>query len=239
VAAVTPPPAGSTPSLGEDDAYLDARNLLSQSSRDDLTVSDRRDRSASRSRSGGRRPSASSRQEQTTGAAAKRRYRSIDNPMARRTVEVTEEHFGQYEEVYLTPLLRKLSDVLGEQHDPKSLVSELEAAGAVRLEKRDGYPYDYTVLILNQDHPDVQEIQDDFYSQQSTGYNGASDSYNDYDSYDEYDEYDEDYEGGAYEEEAEAEDTHDEDAHDETSDADDVGATDDVYDEETYDEEPS
>jgi len=236
VAAVTPPPAGSTPSLGEDDAYLDARNLLSQSSRDDLTVSDRRDRSASRSRSGGSRRSASSRQEQTTGAAAKRRYRSIDNPMARRTVEVTEEHFGQYEEVYLTPLLRKLSDVLGEQHDPKSLVSELEAAGAVRLEKRDGYPYDYTVLILNQDHPDVQEIQDDFYSQQSTGYNGASDSYNDYDSYDEYDE---DYEGGAYEEEAEAEDAYDEDAHDETSDADDVGATDDVYDEETYDEEPS
>lgn len=167
VAAVNPPAPGSTPSLGEDDAYLDARNLLSQSSREDLTSGGASTRSTTR-RSQTRRS-----RESRRGRTRERpptRFRSIDNPMARRTVEITEQHFGQYEEVYLTPLLRKLSDVLGEQHDPKSLVSELEAAGAVRLEKRDGYPYDYTVLILNQDHPDVQEIQDEYYSQSSDLY---------------------------------------------------------------------
>ena len=147
--------------------------------------------------------------------------------MARRTVEITEEHFGQYKEVYLTPLLRKLSDVLGEQHDPKSLVSELEAAGAVRLEKRDGYPYDYTVLILNQDHPDVQEIQDEYYSK-SSSYNGSSDSYGDYDSYeDDYDSYEEedydDYEDAPYDD----------------ADYEDGDAYEEEYAEEDYDEEPT
>lgn len=171
VAAVSPPAPGSTPSLGEDDAYLDARNLLSQSSREDLTSGGTSNRSSNRRNQ--TRRSRESRSGRPVERAS-RRFRSIDNPMARRTVEITEEHFGQYEEVYLTPLLRKLSDVLGEQHDPKSLVSELEAAGAVRLEKRDGYPYDYTVLILNQDHPDVQEIQDEYYSRSSDLYTSTT-----------------------------------------------------------------
>jgi hypothetical protein len=144
VAAVNPPQSEALSRYAEDDAFLDARNLLSQSSRDDLLANAPADDRA-RGRSDASPPP--------------RRYRSLDNPVARRTIEITEEHFGQYEEVYLTPLLRKLSDILGDQHDPKSLVSELEAAGAVRLEKRDGYPYDYTVLIVNEDHPDVEEIQ--------------------------------------------------------------------------------
>lgn len=244
VAAVNPPPPGSTPSLGEDDAYLDARNLLSQSSRDDLTSGGVRnnDRSYQQQRRRPQRRSTQRRETQTTSSPS-RRFRSIDNPMARRTVEITEEHFGQYKEVYLTPLLRKLSDVLGEQHDPKSLVSELEAAGAVRLEKRDGYPYDYTVLILNQDHPDVQEIQDEYYSK-SSSYNGSSDSFSDYGSYDEeYDnyekEYDEDYEEGSYddaqydERDETYEDEYDEyDEYDEES----VDETGNDYDEEAVDE---
>jgi hypothetical protein len=243
VAAVNPPPPGSTPSLGEDDAYLDARNLLSQSSRDDLTSGGVRNNE--RSYQQRRRPQRRSNQRRETQSKSapqsSRRFRSIDNPMARRTVEITEEHFGQYKEVYLTPLLRKLSDVLGEQHDPKSLVSELEAAGAVRLEKRDGYPYDYTVLILNQDHPDVQEIQDEYYSK-SSNYNGSSDSYSDYDSYeDDYDNYEEedydDYEDASYEDadydESDAyEDEYDEEDYDDPS----VDEAENDYDEEAVDE---
>jgi hypothetical protein len=230
VAAVNPPPPGSTPSLGEDDAYLDARNLLSQSSRDDLTSGGSRSRSR-RASSNRRSRSARSSDTGSTSTGASRRFRSIDNPMARRTVEITEEHFGQYKEVYLTPLLRKLSDVLGEQHDPKSLVSELEAAGAVRLEKRDGYPYDYTVLILNQDHPDVQEIQDEYYSKQSTGYNGSSESYEDYDSYedDDYDEYDD---AESYEDDYDEAEAYDEDEYDDA----DEDAVEESYDEEAVDE---
>lgn len=257
IAAVNPPPPGATPSLGEDDSYLDARNLLSQSSRDDLTSGGVN--GGGRSRQQRRPQQGQTQRRESPKPASSRRFRSIDNPMARRTVEITEEHFGQYKEVYLTPLLRKLSDVLGEQHDPKSLVSELEAAGAVRLEKRDGYPYDYTVLILNQNHPDVQEIQDEHYSK-SSSFNGSSDSYADHGApedgtYDEaYDEaydgdyesyedtYDEDYEGGDaydgadYEDEEDAyDDTYEEDEYDEPYDeaGDDAG---DEYDEEALDE---
>jgi hypothetical protein len=239
VAAVNPPAPDATPSFGEEDAYLDARNLLSQSSRDDLMGGGSRGRD--RRRADRSRESASRSQRQSSPPP--RRYREITNPVARRTVAITEEHFGQYKEVYLTPLLRKLSDVLGEEHDPKSLVSELEAAGAVRLEKRDGYPYDYTVLIMNEDHPDVQEIQDDYYSQQ-TGYgDGHADesydeSYDEYeDSYDEESDYDDaSYDDDAYEDDAYAEEARDDydDYDDYPSDADEAA---DEYEEETVDDD--
>lgn len=155
VAAVNPPQTLDEPSFAEDELYLDARNLLSQDSREILLANAPENGTAYTQANG-------------TGNPNPRRYQSLTDPVARRTVEITEEHFGQYDEVYLTPLLRKLSDVLGSGHDPKSLVSDLEAAGAVRLEKRNGYPYNYTVLIVNEDHPDVQEIHDEFYDGRST-----------------------------------------------------------------------
>ena len=194
VAAVNPPHSQDGSELADEDVYLDARNLLSQPSRDDLLANAPSSTAARRDRT-------------DRQSAPPRQYRDITNPIARRTVEITEEYFGQYDEVYLTPLLRKLSDVLGEEHDPKSLVSELEAAGAVRLEKRDGYPYDYTVLIVNEDHPDVQEIQDDFYNQRSS-YDG-----NGYSSYQAESDPESDPESDAGVEDATDEDRRDEDPH--------------------------
>ena len=139
VASVNPPRSDR---YMESNVYLDARNLLSRDSREDLLANapDGQGYDASQ-------------------PASNKRYESLNNPAARRAIEITEEHFGQYEEVYLTPLLRKLSDTMGPDQDPKALVSELEAAGAVRLEKRSGYPYDYTVLIVHDDHPDVRAVQ--------------------------------------------------------------------------------
>jgi hypothetical protein len=154
VAIVNPPRSQDGLPQSDADVYLDARNLLSRSSREALL------QNASRSSNG-----ASS--QASEHSAAQPLYRPLTSSIARRTVEITEEYFGQYDEVYLTPLLRKLSDVLGDAHDPKALVSELEAAGAVRLEKREGYPYDYTVLIVNDEHPSVQEIHDDYYTGRS------------------------------------------------------------------------
>lgn len=82
-------------------------------------------------------------------------------------LEVIERFFGQYNEVYLTPLLRKLSEELGDtaDHDPKSLIGDLEDCGAVRLERRRGMPYDYTVLIVNGGHPAVIEIKEELTDQ--------------------------------------------------------------------------
>ena len=76
-------------------------------------------------------------------------------------LRIIEDYFGQYDEVYLTPLLRKLSEELGniDDHDPKSLIGDLEECGACRLERRKGMPYDYTVLIVNDEHPAVREVQ--------------------------------------------------------------------------------
>jgi uncharacterized LabA/DUF88 family protein len=100
-------------------------------------------------------------------------------PIDFEALRIIEEFFGQYDEVYLTPLLRKLSEVLGdiEDHDPKSLIGDLEDCGAVRLERRRGMPYDYTVLIVNRMHPAVLEVKADV----AESLNGGGEAYGDVD----------------------------------------------------------
>jgi hypothetical protein len=85
----------------------------------------------------------------------------IETDDAYEALVITLRFFGQYSEVYLTPLLRRLSDELPPEADPKALVAELEDAGAVKLERRRGMPYDYTVLLINGAHPEVQEARDE------------------------------------------------------------------------------
>lgn len=102
-------------------------------------------------------------------------------------LEVIERFFGQYNEVYLTPLLRKLSEELGDiaDHDPKSLIGDLEECGAVRLERRRGMPYDYTVLIVNGAHPTVVEIKEEL-AEQGVTFDGTEfeSEYSEMDGYD-------------------------------------------------------
>ena len=148
VAAVNPPQTADSPPLAEDSKYLDARNLLSKQSREDL-LSNAPARGAAYT------------QAQSPSTPPPQKFRALETSAARRAVKIAEDHFGQYDEIYLTPLLRKLSDLMGAEEDPKSLVSDLEAAGAARLEKRNGYPYNYTVLIVNDDHPDVQSVHEE------------------------------------------------------------------------------
>jgi uncharacterized LabA/DUF88 family protein len=68
--------------------------------------------------------------------------------------------FGNYYEIFLSPFLRKLSDALPNLADwqRKGLLGDLEFKGAVKMEKRSGIPYDYTVVILNYNHPVVREM---------------------------------------------------------------------------------
>jgi hypothetical protein len=148
VAALDPPPAGDFSHTNEN-FFMELSTLLSDETRRNLTESGDTPARRSEGASGER------------GAPA--HHDRLDDEMLFRTLEIAEEHFGQYDEIYLTPLLRKLSDVLGEHFDPKALVSDLEDARAVRLEKRRGYPYDYTVLIVERGHPDVQQMEEDFY----------------------------------------------------------------------------
>ncbi|MDX1439139.1 MAG: NYN domain-containing protein [Rubricoccaceae bacterium] len=106
-------------------------------------------------------------------------------------LEVIERFFGQYDEVYLTPLLRKLSEEMGESedHDPKSLIGDLEECGAVRLERRRGMPYDYTVLIVNAEHPAVIEIKEELGDLDRDLYSSDEDSFDGTSFESEYDDY--------------------------------------------------
>lgn len=88
-------------------------------------------------------------------------YQAVTGYAAYRTLELIEEHFGQYEEIFLTPLLRRLSEEMDDiLYDPKQAIGELEAAGAIWLEKRRGHPHEFTVLLVDQDHPDVIQIKE-------------------------------------------------------------------------------
>ena len=101
-------------------------------------------------------------------------YTEVTDQVAYETLRVIEEHFGQYDEVYLTPLLRKLSESLDDQqNDPKTIINKLEDAGAVWLEKRRGFPYDYTVLLVDSEHPDVRQIHQDLEERGTVQYGGA------------------------------------------------------------------
>ena len=135
------------------ETFLHATELLSEGSIRRLGTITRVDTS-SRNGNYGRRLSRS-----TYAVQRDVTYQEITDQIAYDTLRVIEEHFGQYDEVYLTPLLRKLSESLDDQqNDPKTIINKLEDAGAVWLEKRRGFPYDYTVLLVDSEHPDVQQI---------------------------------------------------------------------------------
>jgi uncharacterized LabA/DUF88 family protein len=93
--------------------------------------------------------------------------RDLPHALHHDAMVVLERNFGRYEEVYLTPLLRKLSEEIGEVggYDPKTLVADLEGAGAVRLERRKGMPYDYTVLLINRAHPAVMAVREEVHGE--------------------------------------------------------------------------
>ena len=86
---------------------------------------------------------------------------AITDASVLKTLGIIESYFGQYEEIYLTPLLRKLSEIIDDpDEEPKMLINDLEQVGAVWLEKRRGFPHNYTVLLMNLEHPDVAEIKE-------------------------------------------------------------------------------
>lgn len=126
--------------------FFDARDLLSSSDQRTLAHPGR--------------TAATTAKPETIAPRTASSFGKIDDPILIRGLNIIEEHFGQYEEVYLTPLLRKMSEVLDERScDPKEIIRELEDSGAVRLEKRQGFPHDYTVLVVQRDHPDVARVQ--------------------------------------------------------------------------------
>lgn len=58
------------------------------------------------------------------------------------------------------PFLRRLNELfpLLADYERKLLLEDLTRAGAIKIEKRKGDPYDFTVLLLNYNHPNVREL---------------------------------------------------------------------------------
>lgn len=147
VAALDLPPSISQLWSEVSDAFLNGRFLLDSSDRDSIALRRRGTQT-------GEQPV-----DDPQERAPKETHR-VEDAGAFRTLELIDEFFGQYEEVYLTPLLRKMSEMLDEDDgEPKDLVNLLQDAGVVWLEKRRGFPYDYTVLMVNEKHPDVVDVR--------------------------------------------------------------------------------
>lgn len=69
-------------------------------------------------------------------------------------------NFGHHQEVWMSSYLRILRTEMPTLADyqRKELIANLETYGAVSVEKRVGDPHDYSVIIINWDHPDVRLI---------------------------------------------------------------------------------
>jgi hypothetical protein len=92
--------------------------------------------------------------------------RRITSPNERRCLEFLMEQIQRYggqqgtPEIWASPFLRRLTDVLPELPDweRRQLINHLRDSGALRLEKREGEPHAFSVIIVNYQHPDVWEL---------------------------------------------------------------------------------
>lgn len=84
--------------------------------------------------------------------------REIDDENSLQALEILLHRFGHYAEVYVANFLRELraETPLLADFERKASISDLEDRGAIRVEKRPGEPHDYSVILINWNHPDVQ-----------------------------------------------------------------------------------
>ena len=91
-----------------------------------------------------------------TAFARAQRLEGKDNLVA---LEVMLHNFGDKPEVWFTPFMNKLRNALQHlaEYERKAIVTNLEMTGIIKVEKRRGEPHDYSVIVINWDHPDVRE----------------------------------------------------------------------------------
>jgi hypothetical protein len=63
-------------------------------------------------------------------------------------------------ELWLGPFMRLLTDELPElpDYERRDLLNKLREAGTIRIEKREGEPHPFSVIVVNYNHPDVQQL---------------------------------------------------------------------------------
>lgn len=83
--------------------------------------------------------------------------RSVEG-LEREALMLLFKYFSGKREVWVTPFLHKLRTDMPQlqEHERKQIISALHDSGIVRVEKRTGEPHDYSVMVVNWNHPDVR-----------------------------------------------------------------------------------
>jgi uncharacterized LabA/DUF88 family protein len=145
------------------DGYMDAFSCLSKISQSELEVGQERLSQYYEVRAEASNDQANQIAEaRATGKIApvafakSQRLEGKDNMIA---LEVMLHNFGDKPEVWFTPFLNKLRNALQHlaEYERKAIVTTLEMTGIIKVEKRRGDPHDYSVIVINWDHPDVRE----------------------------------------------------------------------------------
>ncbi|MBC8167723.1 MAG: NYN domain-containing protein [Bryobacteraceae bacterium] len=68
-------------------------------------------------------------------------------------------YFREKPEVWMTPFLHKLRAELPHlsEYERKDLVAHMAESGLIRIEKRPGVPHEFSVILVNWNHPDVRK----------------------------------------------------------------------------------
>lgn len=149
------------------DGYIDAFSLLGKVAMSELEVGRERLNEAMAVQ----REASNERAEQIAEARAVGKMKKVTFERVQRVedknmliaLEVMLHNFKDKPEVWFSPYLNKLRNELQHlaEYERKAIVTNLEMAGVVKVEKRRGEPHDYSVLLVNWDHPDVQEHNPD------------------------------------------------------------------------------
>ena len=94
--------------------------------------------------------------------------RRLTSEIERRTLNFMLAEFQKLEakqqrrvpELWLGPFMRLLTDELPElpDYERRDQLNKLRDAGTIRIEKREGEPHPFSVIVVNYNHPDVQAL---------------------------------------------------------------------------------
>lgn len=86
--------------------------------------------------------------------------RSLETENEREALRIMLHYFGDKHEIWMTPYLHKQrAEMLNlAEYERRALITELREKGAISVEKRPGDQGDFSVIVLNFNHPDVREL---------------------------------------------------------------------------------
>lgn len=88
----------------------------------------------------------------------------IDDDDERSALDLLLRKYGQHHEIFLNPYLRLLRNEMTHlaEYERRAILNGLTYSGAIVIERREGNPNDYSVILINWDHPDVHDLTPEF-----------------------------------------------------------------------------